>query len=144
LKDALNNIFVKSKVKSLPIDLTGVFITDYEFEIKPQTIIGTFPMSIGNPPILKGVIHKTKNNLTQIDLLVIPHSIYSMAFFLLPISFIVVLIEGFKEDRLKSFDIILVIAIIIAIPIVILFLSNLSKRRLQTRFVTYFKLTKLD
>lgn len=95
-------------------------------------------LNINTPTNLKLYIFKNSNNLTQVNLLVTPNSYFPLLFILLPIFVGTILFMS--KDYPSIIEILSSILLIVSSPFIILFFSGLSKRRLKTRFVSYFRL----
>jgi len=124
-------------------NLSGKFITSDEFQITAKHQFGPFPATgmFYLPTSIKGSFHKNSDGKTQINALISPNSLYQMSFLLLPIAFLVIGLTV-ERDRVSIAFYPLLLAIIIAIPIVTAKLSGIFKKTLQDQFETHFKLNR--
>lgn len=123
------------------LNLTGKFVSEDTFCITPKWQLGAnSTLLFHSDTNLRGKIQKKNQYETLIVLCVTPHSLFPTSFLLSPIVFITFLFTSIKANLGIVFYI-LTVSLLILTPIVILFLSNLSKKRLRKRFATHFNLS---
>ena len=126
----------------------GKFISEDTFRITSKWQVGTSSkLFFHSDTALKGRIYKKDKHETQIFLSVTPHSLFPTAFVLSPLIFILGIFFPDKNGVDTSFDLkfaLVSVALAVLIPIVIMFLSNLSKKRLRERFTNHFNLSLIS
>ncbi|MEJ7677778.1 MAG: hypothetical protein WKG06_07910 [Segetibacter sp.] len=118
------------------INLTGKFISEYEFEMTPKwqfIMIRNYENEIA---YLKGRIFQDKEQKTRATFTVRPNSIFLIFFFIFPIIGILVLSKSGQnyKDTLAAY------LFIIAVPLIVLAFGYFAKQGIKNRFIATFNL----
>lgn len=130
------------------IDLTGKFDSKYEFRMTPKFKIDPFRpapfrgSSFYEATTIKGYVFKNDKAQTQINILVSPHSLVQLLFFLLPVFYTVIFFT-IESGRKDSVFYIVTGTVFIFTLITLLLLGKFLKKNLKDRFVKYFNLSPL-
>lgn len=143
-KYKLENLATKSKGFSVYPNLLIKLTSGSEFTVTNKFELGTFKSNpFDTSTNIKGYYLKNSLNITQVNLLVTPHSMFPLLFFLLPIFFMTILFSDISDtQKFLGFYPVTILAML-AIPIALLFISAFSKKRLLHRFVKYMDLNKI-
>ncbi len=144
--DKLEDLALKSRTFSVSPNLFVILLPGNQFTVKTKVGMGPWNSAlfgIGTSVILKGYFLKNNLNETQVNITVAPHYLFAVCFLILPLVFIIMLIIniGVGQKFLEIYTLIFIM--MIGVPAALLFVSELSKKRLLKRFVSYTHLTKI-
>jgi hypothetical protein len=146
--EEIKNLLDSTTNSDTNINLEGKFINADEFELTRQwgelTINPFRKLSLPSPhsrTTIKGFVFKNELNQTQVNLVVIPNSVFQISILILLFIFLLVTYEMIAENlgNLLHFGIILVI---VMISYLILGISAHLKRKLLKTIVNLFDLQK--
>ena len=149
LRAEIESVINDTNSFSLSANFSGKIIKDNEYQITSNWEIG--PMVSGplgyinanSPTSLNVFIYQNKNAKTQVNLLVSPNSYLPSLFIFFPISLLVLVGTSINDTGINEADLILMLMIFLC-PVIILFISKFSKKRLRNKFVKHFDLQEIS
>lgn len=143
LKFEIQQLFDQSEGCDPSVNLTGKFISEYEFKMTPKwqfAIIQSFEREIS---FLKGRIFNDELRRTQVTFTVRPNSIFLIFFLLFPAIGVFALRSGDIEGDIDKIRFIGFIFIFI-VPALMLLFGHLAKQGIKNRFIATFNLKPLS
>lgn len=139
LKSDIQQLFDKTNGLNFSVNLTGEFISDYEFSMTPKwqlAIIRNIEKSLS---FLNGKIFSDEMNRTRVTFTVRPNSIFLILFFALPIiGFFEIISNNLYRDA--YYESIFGVTFILVIPTLMLLFGYLAKQGIKNRFIETFNL----
>lgn len=142
LKSDIQHLFEKSKDWNFSINLTGEFITEYEFKMTPNwqfVDIQNFERKVS---YLKGQLFQDELKRTCVTFTVRPNSIFLIFFFLFPVFGILALTN--INTNGDTYNIIAGLVFTLGLPVLMLIVGHYTKQALKNRFIKTFNLKPIE
>ena len=139
LKTDIQNLFDKTKGWNFSVNLTGKFISEFEFKMTPKWQLITISNFERDISYLNGQLFSDKLKRTRVVFTVRPNSIFLIFFLIFPIIGTYIFInENTNGDNIDIKIAGLVFTLIV--PAITLIIAHFAKQGIKNRFVETFDL----
>lgn len=139
MRSEIQQLFDKTKGWNFSVNLTGEFVSDYEFKMTPKwqfAVIRSFEREVS---YLNGQIFPDELKRTRVTFTVRPNSILLIFFFLFPVFGLFALTTNNLKGEIDEARIIGLV-FTLGVPALMLLFGHFAKQELKNRFVKTFDL----